>query len=71
MPLKLDKLSREISEKTGSKTKLKLSQEKTQAIGGAVVKSTNGKVVMDNTFDDILRQREKDIRSKIAKMLFK
>ena len=71
LPLKLDKLSREISKKTGVETKLRLSKEKTTAIGGAVVRTTNGKVVMDNTFDDILRRREKDTRSKIAKMLFK
>ena len=29
-----------------------------------------GKVIMDNTFDDILGRREKDLRSKIAKILF-
>lgn len=71
LPLKFDKLSVEISEKTGVETKLRVSKERTKAIGGAVVRTTNGKVVMDNTFDDILRRREKDTRSKIAKMLFK
>ena len=71
LSLKLDKLAKEISEKTGFETKLRLSEEKPKVIGGAMVRTTNGKVIMDNTFDDILGRREKDLRSKIAKILFK
>jgi len=71
LPLKLGNLAKEISEKTGFKTKLRLSKEKPKVIGGAIVRTTNGKVVMDNTFDDILRRREKEIQYKIAKILFK
>lgn len=70
LPLKLDDIAKEISEKTGSKTKLRLSEEKLKVIGGAIVRMANGKVIMDNTFDDILRRREKDLRSEIAKILF-
>jgi len=70
LPLKLDELAKEIGEKTGVKTKLRLSKEKPKVIGGAIVRTANGKVVMDNTFDDILVRREKDLRSKIAKLLF-
>jgi len=70
LSLKLDKLAREISEKTEFETKLRLSKEKPKVIGGAMVRTTNGKVIMDNTFDDILGRREKDLRSKIAKILF-
>jgi vacuolar-type H+-ATPase subunit E/Vma4 len=69
-PLKLDDLAKEISERTGFETKLRLSEEKPKVIGGAIVRTANGKVVMDNTFDDILRRREKDLRSEIAKILF-
>ena len=71
LPLKLDKLAREISEKTGFETKLRLSKEKTKVVGGAMVRTIDGKVVMDNTFDDILKRRARDLRSKIAKILFK
>jgi len=70
LSLKLDKSAKEISEKTGVKTKLRLSREKLKVIGGAIVRTANGKVIMDNTFDDILRRREKDLRSEIAKILF-
>src|SRR4030065_514414 len=71
LSLKLDKLAKEISEKTGFETKLRLSEEKPKVIGGAMVRTNNGTVIMDNTFDDILGRREKDLRSKIAKILFK
>ena len=70
LPLRLDKLAREISEKTGSETKLTLSKEKPKVVGGAIIRTINGKVVMDNTFDDMLKRREKGLRSKIAKILF-
>ena len=70
LPLKLDDLAKKISERTGCKTKLRLSEEKPKVIGGAIVRTANGKVIMDNTFDDILRRREKDLRSEIAKILF-
>ena len=71
LPLKLDKLSHEVSEKTKLKTKLSLSRKNIKAIGGVMVKTKNGKVIMDSTFDDIIRRREKDIRSKTAEILFK
>jgi len=71
LSLRLDKLAKEISEKTGFKTKLRLSEEKPKVVGGAIVRTANGKVIMDNTFEDILKRREKDIRFKITKILFK
>ena len=70
LPLKLEDLAKEIGEKTNFKTKLRLSKEKLEVIGGAIIRTANGKVLMDNTFDDILRRREKELRSEIAKILF-
>ena len=71
LPLKLDGIAKEISEKTGFKTKLRLAEKKLKVIGGAIIRTANGKIIMDNTFDDILMRREKDLRSKIAEILFK
>ena len=70
LPLKLDKVAKKISERTGFEAKLRLSEEKLGVIGGAIVRTANGKVVMDNTFDDILVRREKDLRLEVAKILF-
>lgn len=71
LPLKLGDLAKEISERTGFETKLRLSEEKPKVIGGAIVRTANGIVIMDNTFEDILKRREKEIQYKIAKILFK
>jgi len=70
LPLKLNTLAKEIGDKTGFKTKVKLSKENPQVIGGVAVRTADGKVIMDNTFDDILRRREKELRSEIARILF-
>ena len=70
LPLRVDALTKEIGQKTGFKTKLKLSKETPQVIGGAIVRTVDGKIIMDNTFDDILQRREKELRSEIAKILF-
>lgn len=70
LPLKLGNIAKKISEKTGIETKLKLSEEKPEVIGGAIVRTADGRIIMDNTFDDILRRREKKLRSAIARILF-
>jgi vacuolar-type H+-ATPase subunit E/Vma4 len=69
--LNLNKLSKKISSRTKTKVELNLSKEKIQVIGGAMLKTDDGRVVMDNTFDDILKQKEKIIKDKISEILFK
>lgn len=71
LPLKLNAISKAVSDKTGNRTELKLSKERAKASGGVVVKSADGKVVLDNTFEAILKRRERDLRLKIARVLFK
>jgi vacuolar-type H+-ATPase subunit E/Vma4 len=71
LPLKLNVLAKAITEKTNKKTQLKLSKQKIEAFGGAVVKTVDGKIVADNTFEAILKRREKELRFKIAKILFR
>jgi len=71
LPLKLNAISKTVSEKTGNRTELKLSKERTKASGGVIVKSADGKVVLDNTLEAMLKRREKELRLRIAKNLFK
>jgi vacuolar-type H+-ATPase subunit E/Vma4 len=71
LPLKLNVLAKAITEKTDKKTQLKLSKQKIETFGGAVVKTVDGKIVADNTFEAILKRREKELRFKIAKILFR
>ena len=70
LPLDLDRLAKEIGSKTKSKLKIKLSNERISVIGGAIVRTQNGKVLMDATFDDIIQQQEKALKTKISEILF-
>ncbi len=71
LPLDLDELAEKIVEKTGTKTKITKSGKKIDAIGGAIIQTTDGKIVMNNTFEGILNNFESEIRFMIAQILFK
>jgi V/A-type H+-transporting ATPase subunit E len=71
LPVKLDKLAKEIEAKTETKTRLELSKDRLNASGGVALKTTDGKIVVHNTFETILRRRETDLKPKIANALFK
>ena len=71
LSLNLNAISKAISKKTGNMTELELSKERIKASGGVIVKSADGKVVLDNTFEAMLKRRERELRLKIARVLFK
>jgi len=71
LPLKFSMLAKAIAGKTGKKTQIKRSKEKIEAFGGAVVKTVDGRIVADNTFEATLKRRERNLRFKIAKILFR
>jgi len=70
LPLDLDKLAEKIGENTGTKTKITKSGKKIDVIGGAIIQTTDGKIVMNNTFESMLNNSESEIRFKIAQTLF-
>ena len=69
LPLKLNKLEEKIADGTGVKTQLKISKQQTKAVG-VIVKTVDGKIFVDNTFEAILSRRERELRLKIARILF-
>lgn len=69
LPLKLGKLEKEISVQSGVLTQLNLSKQKTKAVG-VIVKTVDNRIFVDNTFEAILRRRERELRLKTAKILF-
>ena len=71
LPLKIDTLAKAIAEETRVKTHLKLSTQKIEALGGVVIKTLDDRIVVDNTFEAILKRREKELRLKIARILFR
>ncbi len=71
VPLKLSKLAQKISKETGKPTKLRIVGEKVEISGGVKVRNSDGKITVDNTFDDILKRKDRDLRKKIAEVLFR
>lgn len=69
LPLKFDKMEKEISDRSGVRTRLKVSEQKINAVG-VIVKTVDNQIFVDNTFEAILCRREKELRLKIARILF-
>lgn len=70
LPLELDMLTKKIVKKTGKETELTASTEKIKSLGGCVIRTYDGRIDINNTFSDILKRRERELRFEIAKMLF-
>lgn len=70
IPLDLNKLAENVGEKTGLKTMITKSAKKIDAIGGAIIQTTDGKIIIDNTFEGMLKYSDSEIRLKIAQTLF-
>jgi vacuolar-type H+-ATPase subunit E/Vma4 len=67
--VKLNTLEKKISERSGVDTQLKFSEQKTKAVG-VIVKTTDDRIFVDNTFEAILSRRKRELRFKIARILF-
>lgn len=70
LPLDPEHLSTAISENVGQAVDITISSERIQSTGGYIIKTTDGNIVIDNTFPAILRRRDKALRSRIAQTLF-
>lgn len=70
LPLEEDMLTKKIVEETGKETELTTSNEKIKSIGGCVIRTHDGRIVIDNTFTDILKRRKRELRFETAKILF-
>jgi len=63
-------IEKEIEEKTGTKTTLAIG-ENINTIGGAIVKTKNGEIEVNNTIEARMLRFKKVLRSEVAKVLFK
>ena len=50
--------------------KITVKPELASGLGGLIMESVDGKVIVDNTFDAILERKKDDIRTEVAKILF-
>ena len=63
-------LEKDIAEKTGTKTTLEIG-ENINTIGGAIVKTKNGEIEVNNTIEARMLRFKKVLRSEVAKVLFR
>ena len=68
--LALDRLSDNVEKATGVRTMLGKATETAETIGGALIKSKDGKVAVDNTLESLIESRRKDLEPKISTILF-
>ncbi|WP_456487307.1 V-type ATP synthase subunit E [Candidatus Alkanophaga liquidiphilum] len=61
----LDEISKEIG------AHLTLSEERAKSIGGVIVRTKDGKISVDNTFEKRLERLSASIRDKVAEVLFR
>ncbi|MEM1538502.1 MAG: V-type ATP synthase subunit E family protein [Candidatus Nezhaarchaeales archaeon] len=66
----LAKLAKRITRKLNVITALTLSDVKVKTIGGAIVSTSDGRIVYDNTFEARLHRKERDLRLTVAKKLW-
>lgn len=62
-------VSRDADKKIAEKLGLKISGS-IESAGGIMLKSSDGKVILDSTFDGILKREKDKIRIKVGKLLF-
>lgn len=66
----ISSIEKEVTEKTGNETKLEIG-DNINTIGGAVVKTKNGEIEVNNTIEARLLRFKKSLRSEVARILFK
>ncbi|BDZ69534.1 V-type proton ATPase subunit E [Methanobacterium petrolearium] len=66
----ISSLEKSISDKTGNTTKLEMGENIT-TIGGAIVKTKNGEIEVNNTIEARMLRFKKSLRSEVAGILFK
>jgi len=62
-------VSRDYDRQIAQKLNLKV-QGTIEAAGGIILKSSDGRITVDNTFDGILKREKDEIRIKVGKLLF-
>jgi V/A-type H+-transporting ATPase subunit E len=67
----LKKLSKEIEDRTKTKTRIVLDEKTVKAIGGAVVSTADQKATIDNTFEARLERIKEEAKPELETILFR
>jgi vacuolar-type H+-ATPase subunit E/Vma4 len=68
--LDVSKIAKKVTVETGAKKVIKLSSERHEGCGGVIMKSSDGRIVVNNTLDNIFARQAVALRLKIASELF-
>ncbi len=66
----ISSLEKDITEKTGNETKLEIG-DNINTIGGAIIKTKNGDIEVNNTIEARMQRFKRSLRSEVAHILFK
>lgn len=66
----LSKITKEITNSTGTKSTIKISKDFIESIGGVIVQLEDKSITINNTFEARLEQKYRSIRTKVANTLF-
>ncbi|MFX1486286.1 MAG: V-type ATP synthase subunit E [Promethearchaeota archaeon] len=66
----LKKIADEVTNKTKKTTTMTVSKDNVNATGGVIVRTADGKIEVDNTFDALLDRFKRELRPSIAGVLF-
>jgi len=70
LQLDISKIAKKVTVETGAKKVVNLSSERHEGRGGIIMKTSDGKIVVDNTLDNIFAHQAGALRLKIANELF-
>lgn len=70
MNVDLERVAERVSSKTGTNTKLQLSETKLRCMGGAIVATRDRNLIYDNTLESRLERLIAEMRVKTSKLLF-
>ncbi|MEM4699410.1 MAG: V-type ATP synthase subunit E family protein [Candidatus Nezhaarchaeales archaeon] len=68
--INLEKIAEKVKSKTGTDTKLQLSEIKLRCVGGAIVATKDRSLIYDNTLESRLERLIAEMRVKASKILF-
>lgn len=67
----LKETAEKIAEKTGTETHLELSDEFVNSLGGAIISKVRESATVDNTFEERLNRKKKQISGELENILFR
>jgi V/A-type H+-transporting ATPase subunit E len=66
----LNVIAKQVEKVTGKPTTIKIAQEKSKLTGGAIISKADGSIAIDNSFEARIDRAMREIRIKVAKLLF-